>query len=478
MDTEGDKLNFKLLAPPSYLPTLGSMQDKNVSYFGCTNFVQGLYSQKEIFGLKRADRNRHMYVIGKSGMGKSCLLEQLIRFDIAGGYGVAVIDPHGDLAKNLLEFIPDKRINDTIYIDPGNTDKPIAFNPFASVPSEFRQIVTRELIEIFKKQFESNWSARIEHVFRFATLATLEDPEGTLYGLMQMLIDSDYRKRVVEHISDEVVRRFFTVEYAAFSQKYDQEAITPLVNRLGQFFADPLMRAIFSQKENKIDFDDIMNNGRVLIFNASKGTLGEENSAFFASFFLTKISQTAMARTKISQDKRKDFYLYVDEFQNVANKTFSTLFSESRKYGVNITVANQYLSQIPVELMESVFGNIGTLISFRIGGADAQRLVQEFQPLVESEDLINLGMREFYIKMAIDGKTSQPFSAVTIKLPAIKNIERGEKIKKCSIDKYSRDMIKEAPVLAPIPNIATEIMERVDEEPSVNDSFMDLPPPV
>jgi len=474
MDTDGDKLNFKLLPPPSFLPILESSQAPNVSYFGRTNFVQGLYHQKDVFGLKGIDRNRHMYVVGKSGMGKSCLLEQLIRFDIAGGYGVAVIDPHGDLAKNLLQFIPDKRIKDTIYVDPGNVDKPIAFNPFADVPMELRQVVARELIEIFKKQFESNWSARIEHLFRFATLATLEDPEGTLYGLMQMLVDSDYRKRVIEHISDEVVRRFFTVEYAAFSQKYDQEAITPLVNRLGQFFADPLMRAIFSQKENKIDFDDIMNNGRVLIFNASKGTLGEENSAFFASFFLTKISQTAMARSSISQDKRKDFYLYVDEFQNVANRTFSTLFSESRKYGVNITVANQYLSQIPEELIESVFGNIGTLISFRIGGADATRLAQEFQPLVESEDLVNLGMREFYIKMAIDGKTSQPFSAITIKVPTAKDEERSDRIRKHSVDKYSRDMSKEK---EEIPTSEPVKIEETEEEKN-DKSFSDLPPPV
>lgn len=294
-----DELNFKLLPPPADLPTYSEESKAEISYFGRTNFRSSLFTSSEPFGIKRSDRGRHVYVIGKSGMGKTYLLDQLIRYDIMLGYGVAVCDPHGDLARSVLDFVPESRIDDVIYVDPHDLDRPVAFNPFDSVPLEYRQTVSQGLVEIFKKQFASTWTPRIEHLFRFASLAMLEYPDGTLYGFLQLLTDSHYRQKVLENVKDEVVKRFFSVEFAGFSQKYDQEAITPLTNRLGQFFADPLMRAIFSCKENRIDFDEIMNHGKILIINASKGSLGEENAALFASFFLTKIEQTAMARSTL-----------------------------------------------------------------------------------------------------------------------------------------------------------------------------------
>ena len=418
MPMDGD-LNFKLLPPPNRLPKFSESEARDVSYFGQTNYADGTYQSSVAFGIKRIDRRRHMYVIGKSGMGKTCLLEMLIRYDLSFGYGVAVIDPHGDLAKHVLAAVPQNRIDEVVYIDPSDLEYPIAFNPFANVPKALRQSVAQGLVEIFEKQFASTWTPRIEHLFRFACLATLENPEGTLYGLLQLIVDSRYRQWVIKHIDDEVVKRFFSVEFAGYSQKYDQEAITPLANRLGQFFADPLMRGIFTQKENKIDFQDIMEEGKILIVNCSKGILGEENSALFGSFFLTKINQVAMARARQEEEERREFYLYVDEFQNVATHTFISLFSESRKYGINITVANQYLGQIGEKLREAILGNVGTILSFRLGGADADRMVQEFRPLVQSQDIINLGMRDFYIKMAIDGRTAQPFSAVTLPLQTI-----------------------------------------------------------
>ncbi len=426
---EQKEVHFKLLPPPDTLPKFTGEADLGVTYFGSTNYQSGIYAQRYAFGIKRADRARHVYVIGKSGMGKTSLLEQLLRYDIVQGHGVAIIDPHGDLAQHLLEVVPAERLNDVVYVDPSDSEHPIAFNPFANVPVEFRQIVTQNLIEIFKKQFASTWTPRIEHLFRFTALATLEDPEGTLYGFLQLLTDSEYRQRVVAASTDAVVKRFFAIEFASFSQKYDQEAITPLTNRLGQFFADPLMRSIFSQKENKVNFDDIMNNGRIFILNAAKGTLGEDNCALFASFFLTRLSQTAMARTKLPEEERRPFYLYVDEFQNVATETFISLFSESRKYGVNITVANQYLNQIPENLREAIFGNVGTLITFRVGGVDAVRISQELQPLAEPQDLINLGVRDCYIKMSINGKTYPPFSAEVLKLEVISNLARAAQVR-------------------------------------------------
>lgn len=409
-----DELLFKLLPPPAALPRYADAALKTTSYFGHTNFVSGLYRSRTVFGMKRVDRRRHIYLIGKSGMGKTRLLEQLIRYDVAANEGIGLIDPHGDLALAVLDFVPTHRIQDVVYVDPSDAEYPIAFNPFASVPATQRQNVAQGLVEIFKKQFMSSWSPRMEHLFRFATLAILEHPEGTLYELMRLLTDAQARQKTVSFLTDDVVKRFFAVEFAGFSQKYDHEAITPLTNRLGQFFADPFLRAIFTQVENKIDVADIMNNGKILIVNTSKGLLGEDNSSLLGAFFLTKINQVAMARSRVAEVNRREFYLYVDEFQNAATESFSSLFSESRKFAINITIANQYLAQIPPPLLEAIFGNVSTIISFRIGGSDSDRMAKEFMPLVQPQDLINLGVRDFYIKMSIDGQTAAPFSARTL----------------------------------------------------------------
>ncbi len=411
-----DRFPFTLLSPPDDLPAYDENKVDDISYIGKTLFISGIYQNRDIFGIKRVDRPRHMYILGKSGMGKSYFLENLIRSDIDADVGIGVIDPHGDLIKKLMARIPDERVDEVVYIDPSDTDHPIAFNPFESVPLENRQQVSQGLVEIFKKQFASTWSPRIEHLFRFATLAMLEYPEGTLYGLLQLITDAEYRQHVIRHIEDEVIKRFFSVEFASYVQKYDSEAITPLTSRLGHFFSDPLMRTIFTNPENKIDVEEIMDNGHILFVNTSKGTLGEENSALFGSFFLTKIEQAAMARSKQAEEDREPFYLYVDEFQNVATESFISLFSESRKYAINITLANQYLSQIQDRLMNSILGNVGIMCIFRVGGQDAVRMTQEFQPSLKPHDFLNLGLGEFYIKMSIGGKTTLPFSATTIKL--------------------------------------------------------------
>lgn len=411
-----DRFPFTLLSPPEDLPEYDENTLDDVSYIGQTLFISGIYQNRDVFGIKRVDRPRHMYVLGKSGMGKSYFLENLIRADIDAHMGIGVIDPHGDLIKKLIARIPDDRVEEVVYIDPSDMEYPIAFNPFENVPLEDRQLVSQGLVEIFKKQFTSTWTPQIEHLFRFATLAMLEYPEGTLYGLLQLITDSEFRQHVIKHIDDEIIKRFFSVEFASYVQKYDQEAITPLTSRLGHFFSDPLMRKIFTNPENKIDIANIMNKGHILFVNTSKGTLGEENSALFGSFFLTKIEQAAMARSRQSEEDREPFYLYVDEFQNVATESFISLFSESRKYAINITLANQYLSQIQDRLMNSILGNVGIMCIFRVGGQDAVRMTQEFQPQLKPQDFLNLGLGEFYIKMSIDGKTTLPFSATTMRL--------------------------------------------------------------
>jgi len=461
---------FKLLPPPAHLPQYTDSALKSVSYFGHTNFVSGLYRSRTVFGIKRADRRRHIYLIGKSGMGKTRLLEQLIRYDIAANEGVGVIDPHGDLAKTLLDFIPKSRIQDVVYVDPADADFPIAFNPFARVDATQRQNVAQGLVEIFKKQFTSSWSPRMEHLFRFATLAILEHPEGTLYELLRLLTDAQARQQTIAHLTDDIVKRFFAVEFAGFSQKYDHEAITPLTNRLGQFFADPLLRAIFTGKENRIDIESIMNEGKILIVNTSKGLLGEENSALLGAFFLTKINQVAMARSRMEEGRRREFYLYVDEFQNAATQSFSSLFSESRKYAINITIANQYLAQIPPSLLEAIFGNVSTLISFRLGGADADRIAKEFMPLVEPHDLINLGARDFYVKMSVDGQTTAPFSARTLDVVPTKQ-SYADAIIELSRSVYSGTASVKQAVVADSPLVSSIVEEGLAAEDV-------LPPPI
>jgi len=416
MAREGKLHAAKYAPPPPELPVYQQFDPETLSFIGRTNYEAPLESKKFIFGIKRLDRRRHLYVIGRSGVGKSKLLELLIRQDIGYGYGCCVIDPHGDVIESLLDFIPEERIGDVVIIDPSDTDWPVSFNPLQKVPVERKHAMAQGLIEVMEKQFGANWTPRLEHVFRFSVLALLDYPEATFRGMIQLLTDRVYRQRVVEHISDDMVRRFFAVEFAEWSEKFDTDAIIPLVNKLGQFLSMPMLRNIFAQKENKIDFEDIMLKNKIFLINLSKGKIGEENSSFFGSMFVTKIKQAGMARAAMSEAERTDFYLYVDEFQNLATATFMDLFSESRKYGLCLTVSHQYIGQLIPSVFAAVLGNVAHIITFRVGGTDALQLENEMAPVFKAKDMINLGMQEFYIKETIDGETFDPFSAETLKV--------------------------------------------------------------
>lgn len=407
---------IKYAPPPPELPEYGKIPHEEVAFIGRTNYVASLEEKRYIFGIKRADRRRHLYIIGKSGVGKSKLQELMIRQDIAYGHGVCIVDPHGDLIDEILDFIPENRIEDVCIIDPGDIDFPVAFNPLANVDPTFKHQLTQGLIEVLQKQFDSNWSPRLEHVFRFTTLALLDYPHATMRGMILMLTEHGYRQKVIEHIQDDMVKRFWSLEFADWSEKYDTDAIVPLVNKLGQFLSDPMLRYIFEQKENKIDLETLMNENKIILINLSKGKIGEENSSFFGSMFITKIKQAGMARAKIDKEKRNDFYLYVDEFQNVVTDTFENILSEARKYGINLTVAHQYVGQLLPKVQQAVLGNVGSIISFRLGGDDAIKLKSEFAPVFDAKDLINLGVGEFYIKMTIDGESYDPFSAETLQV--------------------------------------------------------------
>jgi type IV secretory pathway TraG/TraD family ATPase VirD4 len=407
---------FKLAPPPLELPIYGRVSPEDCSFIGRTNYEAALEEKKFIFGLKREDRGRHIYIVGKSGMGKSKLLELLIRQDIAYNYGLSVIDPHGDLIESILDFIPESRVEDVVLIDPSDVQYPVSFNPLFDIAPEMKYQLTQDLIEVIKKQFGVNWTSRIEHLFRFICLALLDYPGGTMRGMISMLADRAYRQYVLEFIKDEMVRRFWTTEFADWLEKFDAEAVIPLVNKLTQFFSDPMIRNIFGQKENKIDLEKLMNSKKIILINLAKAKLGEESSSFFGSIFLAKIKQAGMARAKIRVEEREDFYLYMDEFHNLATETFENLLAESRKFGFCLTLSHQYTSQLLPKIQASVLGNVGTIIIFRVSGEDGVKLEPEMAPVFKANDMINLGMRQFYIKMTINGETYDPFSAETLKV--------------------------------------------------------------
>ncbi len=434
MDSES---SIKRASPPSGLPILTDQNDwKSISFFGRTNYATGFSERHDFFGIKRFDRRRHLYIVGKTGVGKTKMIELLARADIDEGYGLCVIDPHGDLIGALLDYIPREYNEDVVLIDPTDVDFPVSFNPFYEVPTEDRHLVTSGLIEAFKKQFGEQWTSRLEHVCRFTILALLEYKEATFADMTKMLTDAKFRQKVIPNITDDVIRRFWTLEFAAWSERFDNEAITPLVNRIGQFLSNPLIRHTFSQRDNKINFDHLINSSSIILINLSKGVLGEENTELFGSLIITAIYQAAMRRAKILEIERTPFYLYVDEFQNVATQTFLNFFSESRKYGINITVSHQYLGQITPKMRDTIFGNAGTLVSFSLGAEDAERMAKEFMPVCRIDDLLNLKAREFVVKLLIDGKSTDPFSGETMEVEDKKESYK-EEIIEFSRSKYS-----------------------------------------
>ncbi len=402
--------------PPPELPIYGQVDPAEVSFIGRTNYVAQLEEKKFVFGIKRHDRRRHFYIVGKSGVGKSKLLELLIRQDIAYGHGICLMDPHGDVIEAVMDFVPENRVNDVVIIDPTDMGYPASFNPLQNVDPSFKHQLAQGLIEVMEKQFGANWTPRLEHVFRFTVLALLDYPHATMRGMISMLTDRNYRQKVVEYIEDDIVKRFWAIEFADWSEKFDTDAIIPLVNKLGQFLSDPLLRNIFGQKENRINLEELMEQKKLIFINLSKGRLGEENSSFLGAMFITKIKQAGMARASIPEKDRHDFYLYVDEFHNLVTETFENILSEARKYALCLTITHQYMGQLLPRVQAAVLGNVGSIIIFRVGGEDAVHLKPEMAPIFDVKDMINLGTQEFFIKMMIDGESYDPFSAETLKV--------------------------------------------------------------
>jgi len=429
---------IKYAPPPPELPVFGKVKPEEASFIGRTNYVAALEEKKFIFGIKRVDRRRHLYIIGKAGVGKTKLLELFVRQDITYGHGLCLIDPHGDMVDTVLDYIPKERINDVCIINPTDINFPVSFNPLADVDPMFKFQLTQGLIEVFQKQFGTTaWTPRLEHVFRFTCLALLDYPDATMRGMISMLTDKNYRQKVIEYITDDMVKRFFEIEFTEWSERFHTDAIIPLVNKLGQFLSDPLLRNIFAQKENKIDITKLISEQKIILINLSKGRLGEENASFLGSMFLTKIKQAGMERAALMEKDRKDFYLYIDEFQNVVTNTFENILSEAKKYAFNLTIAHQYVGQIFPRIHQAVLGNCGSVIVFRLGGEVAVKMKPEFAPIFDVKDMINLAVGEMYVKMTIDGESYDPFSAETLKVLPPTHSSNKEEIINISREKYS-----------------------------------------
>ncbi|WKZ27314.1 MAG: type IV secretion system DNA-binding domain-containing protein [Candidatus Paceibacterota bacterium] len=392
-----------------------------VVLFGQTTFRNELRP----FGIKMDDRRRHMYVIGKTGMGKSELLKNLAIQDIRDGRGIAFIDPHGDPVEDLLDFIPAHRVKDVIYFNPADLEHPIGFNIMEHVSFDNRHLVADGMMAVFKKLWVDQWSARMEYILNNTILALLEAPGSTLLGINRMLADKAYRKSVVDQVTDTEVKAFWTQEFAKYNERYAGEATAAIQNKIGQFVSNPLIRNIVGQEKSAFDMRKAMDEGKIVLVNISKGRVGEDASRLLGAMLITKIQLAAMSRVDIAKNERNDFILVVDEFQNFATASFANILSEARKFNLSLVIANQYIAQMEDAVRDAVFGNVGTIISFRVGAEDAEMLEKEFAPEFVAQDIVNLGKRQIYLKLMIDGVASKAFSAMTMDtLPPEETTER------------------------------------------------------
>ena len=410
----------KTAEPPAKLPMLTGNPsfDENLSAFGLTDF-RGIKHQ---FGMYRKDRSRHVYIIGQTGSGKSGLLTLFALSDIYHNQGYCIIDPHGDLAMDNLKFIPENRIKDVVYFNPADTQYPMAFNPLEVYDPARKPNISSEVIGVLKRMFGDSWGPRLEHILRYTLLALLDRPETTLLDISRMLTDKDFRKETLDYCKDVTVLEFWKKEFGSWGDKQVAESIAPVLNKVGAFTANPIIRNIIGQPKSSFDVRKIMDEGKILIVNLSKGLIGEDNAALLGSFLVTKVQLAAMSRSDIPNiEDRRPFYLYVDEFQNFATESFAVILSEARKYGLNLTVANQYTSQMTDAVRDAVFGNVGTTISFRVSADDAPILSKQFEPVFEAQDLLNLNNRHFVVSMIINGEKTPAFSATTLSIPKAPN---------------------------------------------------------
>lgn len=408
--------------PPASLPIVTAVYRDDLSPVANTNFR----GHNTMFGMPRADRGRHMYIIGQTGTGKSGMLELLTISDIYSPYGFAVVDPHGDYALHILSRIPPERADDVVYFNPADVDFPMAFNPMEVTDPKLKTHTVSELIGVLKRMFES-WGPRLEYILRYSLLALLDYPNATMLDITRILTDRKFRAEVLKYVNDPVVRSFWTIEFTSWNDRFAAEAVAPVLNKVGAFTANPLVRNIIGQPKSSFSIRQIMDERKILIVNLSRGLIGEDNASLLGSLIVTKIQLAAMSRADIAAQDRSPFYLYVDEFQNFATDSFATILSEARKYGLSLTVANQYIAQMPMTVKDAVFGNVGTIVAFRMGADDARTMLKYVEPKFTETDLMHMHNRHFVISMTIEGEKVPAFSAITLNLPE-QNFDQTEHI--------------------------------------------------
>ena len=414
----------------------------DIQILGQTNFRERLAT----FGIKPKDRRHHLYIIGQPGTGKSTLIKNMVIQDMRRGSGVALIDPHGDLVEDLLNFVPRERTNEVVYLNPADAENPVAINILEVKRNDEKHLVASSLISVFKHLWKDFWGPRLEHILYNTVLALMDTPGNTLLGVYRLLVDDEFRKRIVANVKDPVVKMFWVEDYEKYDERFRKEIISPVQNKVGQLLTSPQIRNIVGQAKSSVDFGFVMNQKRILLVNLSKGKIGEDKSNLLGSAIITKLYLAALERQNIAEEARQDFYLYIDEFQNFSTDIFPSILSEARKYRLNLTLAHQYLYQLPEAIKHAVFGNVGTSVAFRVGGFDAQVLAQEMSPAFTAEDLEHLDNHQIYTRLLIDGKKSSAFSAITLPpFPKTEHEADRDTVLRISRERYAtpRDIVEE-----------------------------------
>jgi hypothetical protein len=372
------------------------------------------WAEPQPFGISKVDSRRHLYVIGQTGSGKTTLLRNLILQHIAAGDGVGIIDPHGDLAEELLNHIPPARCHHLCYFNPGDLDFPVAFNPLADVPVDERHLAAAGIVKSFKNIWKDSWGPRLEHILHSAVSTLLECSGNSLLGVSRLLTDDAFRTKLLRQVSDPFLRDFWLNEYEAYDQRFRREAIAPVQNKIGQFLLNPVIRNIVGQAKNRISFPFMMDESRIFVANPAKGRVGDEKANLLGALLVTQFHLAAMSRAKQPEESRRDFFLFVDEFQNFATDAFADMLAESRKYRLSLTLSHQYIDQLTPPVRQAVFGNAGTLVCFRVGHSDAEALQGELGPEIPSREYVNLRRFETLVKLLEDGEPRGPFRGTTL----------------------------------------------------------------